>query len=96
MSYFPYFMKVEFTHDFIKNYKKRFSSQLNLQKRFEERLKKFTDNPDEVILAEHALSGKLERFRAFSINGDVRVIYYIYKDTAYFVDIGTHNQVYGQ
>ena len=30
----------------------------------------------------------------FYVTGDVRVIYYIHEETAYFVDIGTHAQVY--
>lgn len=86
-------MKIEFTHEFIKIYKKRFSSQFNVQKRFKERMIKFNKSPSDPFLADHALTGKLAGYRAFSINGDLRVIYYIYNDTAYFVDIGTHNQV---
>lgn len=89
-------MKVEFTHDFIKVYKKRFANKLNIQKRFKERTKKFSDNPRDIILKDHPLSGKMEGFRSFSITGDVRVVYYIHKETAYFIDIGTHNQVYGK
>lgn len=89
-------MKVEFTHHFIKVYKKRFTNKLNIQKRFEERIKKFSDNPRDIILKDHPLSEKMEGFRSFSITGDVRVVYYIHKETAYFIDIGTHNQVYGK
>lgn len=64
-------MKVEFTRDFIKIFKKRFSSKPNIQKRFEERLRKFTKSPADSILADHALSGKLTGHRAFSITGDI-------------------------
>ena len=89
-------MKIEFTHDFMKIFKKRFSSKPKLQKKFDERVRKFAENPDDPILTDHVLSGKLQGHRAFSVTGDVRVVYYIFEDTAYFVDIGTHNQVYGE
>jgi len=46
------------------------------------------------LLQDHLLMGKLEGYRAFSVTGDIRVVYYIHDQTAYFVDIGTHNQVY--
>lgn len=89
-------MKVEFTHKFIKNYKRRISSQVNLDKRFETRLKLFNKEPNNPLLRDHALSGKLRGQRAFSVTGDIRVIYYIHNNIAYFVDIGTHNQVYNE
>lgn len=89
-------MRVQFTHGFIKLFKKRFSHRPNFQKRFYERLRKFAKNSQDSVLKDHALSGKLLGHRAFSITGDIRVVYYIHKDTAYFVDVGTHNQVYGR
>lgn len=89
-------MKVELTHGFIKIYKRRFSSKPSIHKRFKERLYKFTQNPDDNVLLNHALGGKMSGFRSFSVTGDIRIVYYIYEDTAYFVDIGTHNQVYGK
>lgn len=88
-------MKIEFTHDFIKIYKKRFASKPSIKKRFDERVRKLAENPDNPILADHQLSGRLLGHRAFSITGDVRVVYYVLENTFYFVDIGTHNQVYG-
>lgn len=89
-------MKVEVTDEFIKIYKKRFSSKRNILKKFDERVRKFAENPADPVLTDHALSGKLQRHRAFSITGDIRVVYYIFENTAYLVDIGTHNQVYGK
>lgn len=89
-------MKIEFTHDFIKIFKKRFSSRLNIQKKFDERARIFVENTNDTQLLDHALGGKLKGYRAFSVTGDIRVVYYIFKDTAYFTNIGTHNQVYGK
>lgn len=89
-------MKIEFTHDFMKIFRKRFSPNPKIQKKFDERVRKFAENPDNPILKNHALDGKLQNHRAFSITGDIRVVYYIFEDIAYFIDIGTHNQVYGK
>lgn len=87
-------MNVQFTHGFIKIFKKRFSTKQNIHKKFNERVRKFAENPGDLILRDHSLGGKLRGYRAFSIAGDIRVVYYIFGDTAYFVNIGTHNQVY--
>lgn len=87
-------MKIEFSHDFIKRYKKRFGHQIQIQKKFEERVRLFTQNPTNPILNNHPLKGKRRLVRAFSITGDIRVTYFIEDNTAYFLDIGSHNQVY--
>lgn len=89
-------MKVEFTHEFIKIYKKRFSHKPNFQKRFDERTRMFADSHKAAVLKDHALGGRLAGHRAFSITGDIRIVYFVHNDTAYFVNIGTHNQVYGK
>lgn len=87
-------MKVEFTHNFIKIYKKRFSHQSHLKTKFDAMVRTFEQNNSDPLLKDHALSGKLKGYCSFSITGDIRVIYYIHENIAYFVDIGTHNQVY--
>jgi len=87
-------MKVEFTHEFIKIFKKRFKHTANIQNKFDNRVKLFSENYQNPHLKDHQLTGKLQGFRSFSITGDIRVIYYKNDDTAYFVDIGTHNQMY--
>lgn len=43
---------------------------------------------------DHALTGKLTGKRAFSVAGDIRVIYVELEDAIVFLDIGSHNQVY--
>lgn len=89
-------MKTYFTRTFRRAYLKRIVSHANLAKRFEERYDLFTENPANPILKDHKLGGKLRAFRAFSITGDIRVVYYVYEGTAYFIDVGTHNQVYSR
>lgn len=87
-------MKTFFTKTFKKHYTKRILPYKNLDKRFEERRALFLQNPKHPLLDDHALKGSRSSFRSFSITGDIRLIYYLEGETAYFIDIGTHNQVY--
>ena len=87
-------MKTYFTKTFKKHYLKRIYPNKNLDLQFEERHELFTNNSKDLILRDHALGGKMKGFRSFSITGDIRVVYYISGSIAYFVDIGSHNQVY--
>lgn len=78
--------------DFKKDYKKLSNAQQN---KFKERLLLFLEDNRHPILRDHALSGRLKGKRAFSISGDIRVIYrYIDGKTVLFLRVGTHNQVY--
>ena len=87
-------MKAHFHTSFQKFFVKRIQPQKRLARKFDERFKLFTMNPQNPLLNDHPLKGEKESMRAFSITGDIRIIYYIDHETAYFVDIGTHNQVY--
>ena len=87
-------MRTFFTKGFKKIYKKRILPHKNLDQRFEERHNLFIQDPKNSLLKDHALTGSKKGLRAFSITGDIRVVYYIKANTAYFIDIGTHNQVY--
>ncbi|MEK7634018.1 MAG: type II toxin-antitoxin system mRNA interferase toxin, RelE/StbE family [Patescibacteria group bacterium] len=87
-------MKIEFYTGFIKNYNKRFGKNKKIKIRFIERTKLFQNDHRNPLLKNHPLKGKKLNQRAFSVTGDIRVIYQIVNGTIYFVDIGTHNQVY--
>lgn len=87
-------MNAYFTKQFKSNYKKRILPFKNLDKKFEERYDLFIINPNSPLLKSHPLKGTEKGYYAFSVTGDIRVIYYIKDNIAYFVDIGTHNQVY--
>ena len=84
-------MEIVFNASFRKAYRK---APFKTQQAFSRRLRLFKENSNYPLLRDHQLTGKLEGYRAFSITGDIRVIYYIHQNTAYFIDIGTHNQVY--
>ncbi|MEK7561637.1 MAG: type II toxin-antitoxin system mRNA interferase toxin, RelE/StbE family [Patescibacteria group bacterium] len=79
---------------FEKNFHTRIASDPKLVKQFEERLLLFIEGVSNYPVYDHSLGGKLTGKRAFSIAGDVRVVYKIVDGVCIFVDIGSHNQVY--
>lgn len=81
---------------FTERFKKKFNKlPKKIQDQFEKRLEIFVCDSLNPILKIHPLHGNLAGLRAFSVNGDYRVVYrLISKDTAKLVDIGTHSQVY--
>lgn len=81
--------------NFKKSYKNRIVSNPKLAAKTEERIKLFQADSSSQILKDHSLKGARKNFRAFSITGDIRIIYSpATKDLVIFLDIGTHNQVY--
>ncbi|MEI7579014.1 MAG: type II toxin-antitoxin system YafQ family toxin [bacterium] len=65
-----------------------------LKERILIRINLFLADRSNPILRDHSLQGRFKNFRAFSITGDVRIIYREYPHHFLFIDIGTHNQVY--
>lgn len=86
--------KIRYVGNFIKHFNKRIEPHINLSQKFDERIKLFLANPNHPILKDHQLKGNKISLRAFSITGDIRVIYYLKGNTISLVDIGSHNQVY--
>jgi addiction module RelE/StbE family toxin len=79
---------------FDKHYQSRISSNPKLVKQFRSRLELFIGGVRDYPVDDHALSGTRKGLRAFSVAGDLRVVYRE-TDTHYeFLDIGSHNQVY--
>ncbi|MDX2129667.1 MAG: type II toxin-antitoxin system YafQ family toxin [Chloroherpetonaceae bacterium] len=84
-----------FSSSFQRAYKKRIKGNLLLQKRFEDKLEIFKKNPFEKSFFTHKLSGDLKDLMSFSIDYDVRVVFYFNSQgDAVFVDIGSHDAVY--
>jgi addiction module RelE/StbE family toxin len=79
---------------FETHFKQRIDPSENLRDRFKERLALFIAGEIGYPLHDHALTGRLSGKRAFSIAGDIRVIYVELEDSVVFLDIGSHNQVY--
>lgn len=88
-------MTIELHPSFKKSYKKRIANNPKLRIKVAERLKLFQEDPKNAVLKDHALKGEKKNFRAFSITGDIRVVYFpVSTDKVIFIDIGSHNQVY--
>jgi addiction module RelE/StbE family toxin len=79
---------------FEKHFKQRIGPNLKLKGQFKERLNLFVTGELGYPLHDHALTGKLAGKRAFSVAGDIRVVYIELEDTIVFLDVGSHNQVY--
>ena len=87
-------MKIKYVRQFIKHFYQRIQPFPNLNRQFDERIKLFLSSPNHPFLKNHKLKGEKKDRRAFSITGDIRVVYFIEGGIIYFVDIGSHNQVY--
>ena len=87
-------MKIKYHKEFAKNYRKRINSNPKLVSKFQAKLAQFVTNPTNPTLKDHKLIGKLSNYRAFSVTGDVRVVYRIVNNELWLYNIGTHPQVY--
>lgn len=87
-------MRIKYSEQFLKHFNKRVTSSPRLLEKFNERIALFQENPADPLIRDHKLRGNKAGCRSFSITGDIRVIYIIEDNIAYFLDIGTHNQVY--
>ena len=85
---------------FSKSFKKAFAKKIkSIQKEdiFWIKTELFVENPFEESLKTHKLSGKLKDLWSFSIEYDLRVVFYFTNDKpkkAVFVDIGNHDEIY--
>lgn len=86
-------MRISYHRKFIKQFQKFPSS---IQTSVTNTLEIFAKNPFTPSLKNHALSGKMQFKRAFSVARDIRIIYQEIDGHAWVIllDIGTHNQVY--
>lgn len=81
---------------FEKHFKQRIARDKKLSTQFKERLTLFCLGVRDYPLHDHALIGSLAGKRSFSVAADMRVVYKETDDAIIFVDVGTHNQVYGK
>lgn len=87
-------MKIEYHRQFLKHFRQRILPYPQLKKKFEERLRLRLEDPQSTILKDHRLLGRKSEYRAFSITGDMRVVYKIEGNILRLYDVGTHSQVY--
>ncbi len=89
-------MEVSFSDSFKKAYRKRVKAT-DAESLFWQKLDLFISDPFESKLKTHRLSGKLKDLWSFSLDYNLRVIFYFTKDKpkkAVLIDIGTHDEVY--
>jgi addiction module RelE/StbE family toxin len=89
-------MEVTFSESFKRAFRKRVKST-EIESEFWNRLELFINDPFDSKLKTHKLSGKLKDLWSFSIEYDLRVVFFFTKDKpkkAVLVDLGTHDEVY--
>lgn len=79
---------------FEKNFQSRIAPNPKLKKQFQIRLQFFMEGLRDYPLDDHPLVGTKKGLRAFSVGGDLRVVYRETEEYYEFLDIGSHNQVY--
>lgn len=88
-------MKTRFSPDFYKQYKK---VNVRIQNSVDEHIRIFRKNPMDPQLNNHSLRKPYQGYRSIDISADYRALYKeisIGEDTlAYFVSLGTHDQLY--
>ncbi len=85
---------IRFHRKFEKHYAKRVLPKPKLKKAYTERYAQFVLGVRGRPLDDHALGGNMAGKRAFSITGDMRVVYIETDEAITFLDVGTHAQVY--
>lgn len=65
-----------------------------LFKKIQKQLKLFTTDSKYPSLRTHKLEGNLEKSWSISIEGNIRMLYYIEGQEAVFFLVGTHDEVY--
>lgn len=85
-------MKIKLHKKFTKKF-----SKLNKKERSKckNKLNLFLDDPFHKRLNNHALQGKYKGLRSINISGNLRAIYEMTNNnTVFFIDLGTHSNLY--
>jgi addiction module RelE/StbE family toxin len=88
-------IQIAFSSSFKRAFKKRIDGRKDLEEKFWRRVEIFTNNPHDPRLRTHKLSGGLRELWSFTIEYDVRVVFYFAPgNRVVFVDVGSHDEVY--
>ncbi len=79
---------------FEKHFRSRILPNKKLVNQFEIRLALFMHGIRNYPLDDHPLGGSMQGLRAYSLGGDLRVVYRETEEFYEFLDVGSHNQVY--
>ncbi len=87
-------MTINYGSNFLKKLKKYKSEDGKRYKRILVRIELFGNDIKHPSLRIHKLSGKYGDYWSFSIEQDLRIIYYYTEKGIVFVNIGNHREVY--
>jgi addiction module RelE/StbE family toxin len=89
-------MKIAFSSSFKRAFKKKIKGRKEIEDLFWEAANLFIQEPFHSTLKTHKLSGRLKDLWSFSVESDLRVIFYFEdkNNKAVFTDIGSHDEVY--
>ncbi|HLD03408.1 MAG TPA: hypothetical protein VJC17_01405 [Candidatus Dojkabacteria bacterium] len=83
---------IQYSTLFAKHYRKQITPYTKINKQVIRRIKQFLTDPK--LVKDPTLVGAKLGLRLFSVSGDIRIVYQDLGDRYFFLDIGTHNQVY--
>lgn len=86
--------RIAFSSSFKRSFKKKIRQNVELEARYWRHIEAFLADPFQPSLRTHKLSGNLKDLWSFSIDADLRVIFYFENDLAVFINLGTHDEVY--
>ncbi len=89
-------MEISFSSSFKRAFKKQISGRKQIEKEFWDIIEIFIDNPFDNRLKTHKLQGKLKDLWGFTVEYDLRIVFYFTDDDkkAILVDIGKHDEIY--
>ncbi len=88
-------IEIAFSSSFERAFERKIAGNIEREKLFRAKLEVFQNNPFEAKLKTHKLSGKLKDYWSFSVEYDLRIIFYFSeKEKVVFIDVGTHKEVY--
>jgi len=87
-------MNIKYSPHFIAQYKKLVKKNKRLEGLIEERIKLFISDKTNPSLHLHKLQGNLASDWSISIESNMRIILTYFDENMYFVDIGSHDEVY--
>lgn len=90
-------LKVQRNPGYIQNLKELIEEQSELTEEIDTRVEWFKKNPNDTRLDNHELIKMMAGRWAFSITGDIRVVYeWTGKNSVRFLAIGGHQKVYAK
>jgi len=88
-------VQVAFSSSFKKAFHKKIKNNPEREAKFWKKVELFISDPFSKSLRTHKLSGKLKYLWSFSVEFDLRIIFYFEKaNKCVFIDIGTHEETY--